>query len=251
MQKSEIIEKTLRETNTADQTSVVARLNERIPEGDSKTCEDFKHLNVECCPTCHQFMPENEMDVVELPEGGTAWICCAVRRAAFPEPEKPEEAAREKLQQQLWHADEKPDEFPQIGIFWVRDGGLILASTALSKALFALDPLALSTHVPLASGHGHAEYWAELQKQGLASEDISFDVLPRGEVSFDLEGDQFLLRADQCILGRKEVVQEVMTAFKLPPEITSVGRHDSYRCAGCREHTSGNSKEQCGDAEEE
>jgi hypothetical protein len=56
----------------------------RLPEGDIITCDDVK-VGTECCSICHGFYPHYEMDVVELPEGGTGWICCAVRRALFPE----------------------------------------------------------------------------------------------------------------------------------------------------------------------
>jgi hypothetical protein len=66
-------------------TVVVLTLNERVPEGDSKLCEDFKHLNVKCCPTCHTFYAHYEMEAIDLPEGGKAWLCHAVRCALFPE----------------------------------------------------------------------------------------------------------------------------------------------------------------------
>jgi hypothetical protein len=56
----------------------------RLPEGDIITCDDVKG-GTECCSICHRAYPHYEMDVVELPKGGTGWICCAVRRALFPE----------------------------------------------------------------------------------------------------------------------------------------------------------------------
>ena len=50
-----------------------------------KTCEDFRHLNVECCDTCHNFYPHYEMKVIELPDGSPAWVCDTVRWAIYPE----------------------------------------------------------------------------------------------------------------------------------------------------------------------
>jgi hypothetical protein len=73
---------------------VRATLAERLPEADFKTCEDFKHLNAECCPICHTFYAHYDMYLEDLP-GGEAWICCSVRSALF-EPEKRPEYLGEK-----------------------------------------------------------------------------------------------------------------------------------------------------------
>lgn len=93
LNKKDIIEKTLRDMHSsADPAApdydeeVVAYLQERVPEGDSKTCEDYKYLNVECCEICHTFMAHTEMDLVALPEEGNAWICHTVHSALFPKP---------------------------------------------------------------------------------------------------------------------------------------------------------------------
>ena len=60
--KNEIIEKTLREIGPRldeheEPYSVIDELQERLPDTDIKTCEDFRHLNVTCCDTCHTFYP--------------------------------------------------------------------------------------------------------------------------------------------------------------------------------------------------
>ena len=61
------------------------RLERRLPAVETfKTCEDFRHLDVECCDSCHAY-EMYDMDVVPLPEGGYAWICCALDRAIRPE----------------------------------------------------------------------------------------------------------------------------------------------------------------------
>jgi hypothetical protein len=73
---------------------VIAELNEQLPEGEIKTCEDFKHLNVECCETCHRYYPHYDVKLVSLPDGSTAWICCTVRSAVLGLKEPSEEEIR-------------------------------------------------------------------------------------------------------------------------------------------------------------
>jgi hypothetical protein len=60
---------------------VIATLNELLPAGDIKTCEDFKELGVKCCHTCHTYYPHFDMKLVALPDGSKAWICCSLRTA--------------------------------------------------------------------------------------------------------------------------------------------------------------------------
>jgi hypothetical protein len=98
MKKAEIISKTLaamRDISPAHEQSsdesdyekiVVAELERRLPDGvDIRTCEDFGHLNVQCCDTCHNFYPHYEMKVIALPDGSPAWVCDAVEWAIYPE----------------------------------------------------------------------------------------------------------------------------------------------------------------------
>ncbi len=104
MTKDEIIKKTLRESNcTPDDVGVVELLQGRLPDGvDIKTCEDFKHFNVECCDTCHTFYPESEMYLIDLPDdGGKAWVCDQLRWAIYPEEYK-EFQERSRTQEELW-----------------------------------------------------------------------------------------------------------------------------------------------------
>jgi hypothetical protein len=98
MEKAEIIERTLRAMKcvppeqeptcdeTADYEIVVAELGRRLPDGtDIKTCEDFRHLNILCCDTCHNFYPHYEMKLIVLPDGSPAWVCDAVEWAIYPQ----------------------------------------------------------------------------------------------------------------------------------------------------------------------
>ncbi|MGO8791195.1 MAG: hypothetical protein ACLQVL_27950 [Terriglobia bacterium] len=99
MTRGQIIEKTLREMgrfwSRADRTSsngnsryiaaVIAELNSRLPDGSIKTCGDFRHLNAACCDTCHEFCPHHDMKLVDLPDGGKAWVCHATEWAIYPQ----------------------------------------------------------------------------------------------------------------------------------------------------------------------
>jgi|ERR1019366_7535828 hypothetical protein len=96
--KNEIIEKTLKEIGPRLEEHeepyseepdweeiVIAELHERLPETDIKTCEDFRHLNVTCCDTCHTSYPHYEMSLIDLPDGAKAWVCDPVKWAIYPE----------------------------------------------------------------------------------------------------------------------------------------------------------------------
>jgi hypothetical protein len=70
----------------SEEEFIISVLRDRLPESvDIKTCEDFRHFNVECCNTCHNFYPHYEMSVIDLPDGGKAWVCDTVKWAIYPE----------------------------------------------------------------------------------------------------------------------------------------------------------------------
>jgi inorganic pyrophosphatase len=100
MTKAEIIANTLGLMNLNDepdyQTIVIAELQRKLPEGvEIKTCEDFPHLNVKCCDTCHNSYPHYEMKLIQLPDGCPARVCDTVRWAIHPEEyRKPQEWSR-------------------------------------------------------------------------------------------------------------------------------------------------------------
>jgi hypothetical protein len=99
MTRGEIIDKTLREMGIpvpageyaqsrdgAGQVStVITELRRRLPNGKIKTCGAFKHLKAGCCAPCHTSRPHIDMNLIELPDGTKAWVCCAVEWAIFPE----------------------------------------------------------------------------------------------------------------------------------------------------------------------
>jgi hypothetical protein len=99
MRKAEIIRKTLIEMRPMSlesvppysdepdyEETVIAELQGRLPDNvDIKTCEDLKHLSVECCDACHGDYAHYEMSLIDLPDGGKAWVCDPVRWAIYPE----------------------------------------------------------------------------------------------------------------------------------------------------------------------
>ena len=97
MTKAEIIAKTLNgcrcpvdmaEPQCSDETDceeIVAELNRRLPDTDIQTCEDFQHLNVECCELCHECYPHYAMSLIDLPDGAKAWVCDPVKWAIHPD----------------------------------------------------------------------------------------------------------------------------------------------------------------------
>ena len=98
MTRNEIIEKTLKEIPSRlaqDEAPygddpdweeiVIAALQERLPETDIKTCEDFRHLRVTCCEICHQLYQHYEMILIDVPGGAKDWVCDPVRSAIYSE----------------------------------------------------------------------------------------------------------------------------------------------------------------------
>ena len=97
MNKADIISKTLRDMRAIslqaeppfdepdEEEFVVSVLQDALPEGDIRTCEDFPHLNARCCETCHHLYPHYDMSLIELPGGGKAWVCDAVKGALCPQ----------------------------------------------------------------------------------------------------------------------------------------------------------------------
>jgi hypothetical protein len=79
-----------------DRSIAIPELVRRLPDGEILTCAEFD-FPVECCGTCHGYYPHYDMYVVELPDGRNSWICCAIRRALFHEPESQEVDLEEAL----------------------------------------------------------------------------------------------------------------------------------------------------------
>jgi hypothetical protein len=92
MTKDEIIERTLmgmelywcwgqRGASAEHARLVIARIQNWLPDTQIKTCAAFGNLNTPCCQTCHTFSPDHHMYFIDLPDGASAWVCCALARA--------------------------------------------------------------------------------------------------------------------------------------------------------------------------
>jgi len=65
---------------------MVAYIDDQLGDGSYLTCEDFGYTGRQCCPVCHEEYPD-EMCIERLPDGRKAWICCAIRRAVYHNPQ--------------------------------------------------------------------------------------------------------------------------------------------------------------------
>jgi hypothetical protein len=113
---------------------------------------------------------------------------------------------------------------PRVGIFWFIDGKLILDSTPLSMA----EPYGTALTHPTS----HIDYWERLQRKGVVPVDCEYEEPARGRVVYDGREQKYSLMADRCILGRRDVVAEIMEAMHLP-EDTALSTDDHYRCYRC------------------
>lgn len=65
-------------------TTLTSKLAALRPDERVRTCEDFNHLGIACCDSCHTGYPHFELELTELESGGRAWICCALNRVLNP-----------------------------------------------------------------------------------------------------------------------------------------------------------------------
>jgi hypothetical protein len=76
-----------KELDQYDRNVTIPYLMQRLPDGEIGTCEDLD-VPVGCCDSCHYFYAHFDMELVDLPDGEKVWVCCAVRRALFHEPDR-------------------------------------------------------------------------------------------------------------------------------------------------------------------
>ena len=58
-------------------------LRDVLPEVDISTCEDFRHLKVECRRTGHDYQ-HYESSILDLPNGANAWVFETVKSRSIP-----------------------------------------------------------------------------------------------------------------------------------------------------------------------
>ena len=119
--------------------------------------------------------------------------------------------------------DVKPAE-PQVGIFYLVRGKLLIDATPLSKAVRYGDHL-------IHDGD-HIKYWAELVSKGAVPDD-EYEKHPRGRVAYNEKTGEYTLLADKCILGKKSLVTKIVSRLNLPVGRTKLDSDPHYRCYRC------------------
>ena len=119
----------------------------------------------------------------------------------------------------------KSDELePQVGIFWLVSGRLILDVSSVSEAEPYGDCL---TH-----RSSHIDYWTEQHSKGVLPRDIEYEEAPRGRVTYNTVQREFYLMAVRCILKDKTMVAKIKNEMHLPVN-TIVDTDPHYRCEKC------------------
>jgi hypothetical protein len=112
---------------------------------------------------------------------------------------------------------------PQVGIIFLVGDTLFIESTPLND----ITPVYGDFRI---HDKGHDAYWDEL----LASRAVvnEYDEVPRGRAMYNAKTREFFLFLDQCILKRKEIVEQIMARLHLP-RTTKVETDSHYLCPGC------------------
>jgi hypothetical protein len=114
---------------------------------------------------------------------------------------------------------------PQVGIFWLLNGKLLIDSVPLGEAEPYGDHL---THP-----RGHVDVWEQLRLGGKVPGESEYEEFPRGRVMYNTKTQRFTLLADRCILREKIMVTKIMSELNLPNKNTVRGADSHYRCAAC------------------
>ena len=114
---------------------------------------------------------------------------------------------------------------PQVGIFWLSDGNLVIDSTLLEKAedygTFKVHP------------GDHCSVWEKLRRGGTVPSDMEYEESPRGRVMYDTNTGRFGLLADRCILRNRGIVSEIISKMNLPRKTTDKETDSHYRGSAC------------------
>jgi hypothetical protein len=117
----------------------------------------------------------------------------------------------------------KKDE-PQVGVFWLVGGKLLIDSTPVSAA----EPYG----VHLTHPRSHLEVWTLLQRSGKVSSESEYEEFPRGRVIYGTKTRRFTLLADKCILKEGDLVKRITSDMSLPND-AKIGPDSHYRCFAC------------------
>jgi hypothetical protein len=116
------------------------------------------------------------------------------------------------------------DRAPQLGIFWLVNGNLIIDSSPLSEAEPYGDHM---THP-----RSHVNVWERFELSGRVLRGSEYEEHPRGRVMFDTTNESFTILADKCILNRKDMIAQIKKALHLSKKV-KLDTDSHYRCPHC------------------
>src|SRR5512133_2799856 len=102
----------------------------------------------------------------------------------------------------------KSNQVTLLGIFWLVEGDLVIDSSPLSEAEPSGNAV---THA-----REHIDVWNELQRGGKVPPESEYDEHARGRITYDRASGVFTIRADGCILSRRDVIARIKAALLLP-----------------------------------
>jgi hypothetical protein len=114
---------------------------------------------------------------------------------------------------------------PQVGIFYVVDGALVLDCTPVVKAEAYGD---FQTHPT-----GHVDWWPALVRRLRLWPPRSYDYYPRGRVNYARPEGRYQLYLDRCLLHERGVVQAILQHMHLTGQAVALFTDEHYQCASC------------------
>jgi hypothetical protein len=113
---------------------------------------------------------------------------------------------------------------PEVGIFWVIEEEPLIEKTPLNED---------GERVDFFAPKSHSETWPTLQRIGVVPRNSKYEDYPRGRVVYDNETRSFTFLADECILRDAQMVQKILSSFRLPSQ-TKTESDPHYKCPKCR-----------------
>ncbi len=112
---------------------------------------------------------------------------------------------------------------PQVGIFFVVDGSLLIDAVPVAQG----EPYGDTV------GHGgHHDYWKALTPKNAVEKrfkERAYDAYPRGRVVFFTKTKRFVVYADKCLTAG--MLQRIATRLGIDKPLFTPDEH--YQCAGC------------------
>jgi hypothetical protein len=118
----------------------------------------------------------------------------------------------------------KAAKYREVGLLFQWKSGLLVSSIP-----GVLNPVAYGFRTYPVS---HPTVWKSLQDDGKVPQDITYDLVPRGRVTFNQATGTFTFMGDRCIVKNKDLVRAVINKLNLPPG-TEVVVDDQYLCPKC------------------